>query len=451
MAYEKGQIGNEILRAVRNELYMNLPYLDVPLCSLGIREDAGATLGMATDGMELVYNERWLKDRYLRSRRWVNRGYLHVILHCILRHIWKARGKDPVLWDIACDAAVEALLAELDYDCLAVGRYPLREIFLRECAGAMRVITAEGVYLHLLRKKGLTEEDKKSLWKTFHVDDHDYWTPRSRKQEQERQEQDERWEKISRQTQQNQGRGMTESGNGKAVIEQLNVELRDNVDYRSFLRRFAAPKEVMKADPDSFDYIFYTYGLQLYGNMPLVEPRETREEKRIEDLIIAVDTSMSTNGDLVKAFLSCTYSILHSTETYTRKVNIHIIQCDNRVEADDAIHDLDDLKEYMSHFTLKGGHGTDFRPVFEYADEMVRRGEFRNLRGLIYFTDGMGHYPKKRPAYETAFVYLGKAPELFPAPPWAIRLELDLPDLYRAAEDDEELEDLIQWDDLPDM
>ena len=105
----------------------------------------------------------------------------------------------------------------------------------------------------------------------------------------------------------------------------------------------------------------------------------------------------------------------------------------------------------MSHFTLKGGHGTDFRPVFEYADEMVRRGEFRNLRGLIYFTDGMGHYPKKRPAYETAFVYLGKAPELFPAPPWAIRLELDLPDLYRAAEDDEELEDLIQWDDLPDM
>ena len=148
---------------------------------------------MATDGMELVYNERWLKDRYLRSRRWVNRGYLHVILHCILRHIWKARGKDPVLWDIACDAAVEALLAELDYDCLAVGRYPMREIFLRECAGAMRVITAEGVYLHLLRKKGLTEEDKKSLWKTFHVDDHDYWTPRSRKQEQERQEQDERW------------------------------------------------------------------------------------------------------------------------------------------------------------------------------------------------------------------------------------------------------------------
>ena len=63
----------------------------------------------------------------------------------------------------------------------------------------------------------------------------------------------------------------------------------------------------------------------------------------------------------------------------------------------------------------------------------------------------MGHYPKKRPAYETAFVYLGKAPELFPAPPWAIRLELDLPDLYRAAEDDEELEDLIQWEDLPDM
>ena len=28
------EIGLEILRAARNELYMNLPYLDVALCSL---------------------------------------------------------------------------------------------------------------------------------------------------------------------------------------------------------------------------------------------------------------------------------------------------------------------------------------------------------------------------------------------------------------------------------
>ncbi len=51
--------------------------------------------------------------------------------------------------------------------------------------------------------------------------------------------------------------------------------MRDDVDYRAFLRRFAAPREVLAADEDAFDYGFYSYGLRLYGNMPLVEPPDT--------------------------------------------------------------------------------------------------------------------------------------------------------------------------------
>ena len=45
--------------------------------------------------------------------------------------------------------------------------------------------------------------------------------------------------------------------------------IRDDVDYRAFLRRFAAPREVAAVDADAFDYGFYSYGLRLYGNMPL--------------------------------------------------------------------------------------------------------------------------------------------------------------------------------------
>lgn len=89
---------------------------------------------------------------------------------------------------------------------------------------------------------------------------------------------------------------------GETVLEQVRVANREDVDYRAFLRRFAVPREVMAVDGDAFDYIFYTYGLQLYGNMPLVEPPETKEEKRIEDFVIAVDTSMSTSGALVREF-----------------------------------------------------------------------------------------------------------------------------------------------------
>ena len=47
-----------------------------------------------------------------------------------------------------------------------------------------------------------------------------------------------------------------------------------------------------------------TPAVEVYGNMPLIEPLETREERRIEELVIAVDASMSTSGKLVRRFRS---------------------------------------------------------------------------------------------------------------------------------------------------
>ena len=86
------EIGQEILFAARNELYLNLPYLDVALCALAFRPGGEVTLSLATDGETLYYDGSWLADRYLRSRVLTNRAYLHVILHCMLRHLGKKQG-----------------------------------------------------------------------------------------------------------------------------------------------------------------------------------------------------------------------------------------------------------------------------------------------------------------------------------------------------------------------
>lgn len=43
-------IGLEILQSARNELYLNLPYLDVALCSLAFAPGGGMTVSLATDG-----------------------------------------------------------------------------------------------------------------------------------------------------------------------------------------------------------------------------------------------------------------------------------------------------------------------------------------------------------------------------------------------------------------
>ena len=444
-------IGREILSAARNELYMNLPYLDAALCALTFQPGGGITLSLAVDGESLYYDGAFLSERYLRSRTAVNRAYLHVILHCMLRHLAKKRGRVPELWDLSCDAAVESILDGLDYPCLAGGAAPARRKFYGECRMDMPVLTAEGIYRRLLRLS-LPEYELARLQRLFLVDDHGLWDMERKDSRERSQRQDERWRDLSEKTRTGMETVLAgQSAGGETVLEQIRVAVRDDVDYRTFLRRFAVPREVMAVDGGAFDYGFYAYGLRLYGNLPLVEPPETREAKRIEDFVIAVDTSMSTSGELVRQFLACTYAILRSTETFTRKVNIRILQCDDQVRSDTVLHDLEDLRRYMEDFQLSGGSATDFRPVFDYVARLRREGAFTSLRGLIYFTDCMGIYPQRRPPWETAFVLLEEPPMSVRVPPWAIRLVLDLPGLERAVSAAAELPDMMDLAELPEL
>ena len=77
-----------------------------------------------------------------------------------------------------------------------------------------------------------------------------------------------------------------------------------------------------------------------------------------------IDTSMSCSGDLVRRFLEETYSVLKQNDSYFRKVNVHIIQCDEKVHTDVTITSEKELRAYMEHFELYGEGGTDFRPAF---------------------------------------------------------------------------------------
>ncbi len=78
----------------------------------------------------------------------------------------------------------------------------------------------------------------------------------------------------------------------------------------------------------------------------------------------------------------------------------------------------------MGSMEIRGLGGTDFRPVFELVDRLIEAGEFSDLRGLIYFTDGYGTFPAHKPSYQTAFVFLDDEYREPDVPPWAIRLVL---------------------------
>ena len=85
-----------------------------------------------------------------------------------------------------------------------------------------------------------------------------------------------------------------------------------------------------------------------------------------------------------------------------------------------------DIDVLINNFELAGGGNTDFRPAFEYIEELRKNGELTNLNGMLYFTDGMGVYPRKKTEYPVAFIYdsevLDEIPEV---PAWAIRYLMD--------------------------
>lgn len=234
------------------------------------------------------------------------------------------------------------------------------------------------------------------------------------------------WEDISRRIQIELEAHMLRQGKGAGefacALEAVN---REKHDYASFLARFATLHERMRVNPDEFDYIYYTYGLSRYGNMPLIEPLEYRETRSVHDFAIAIDTSESVSGDLVQAFIRKTYNILKQSESFTDRVNIHIIQCDARVQEDTVITSLDDLDLYVDSMELKGFGGTDFRPVFEYVNLLVEKREFSDLRGLVYFTDGQGTFPSRKPPYDAVFAFLDDGYSDPPVPPWALKVILD--------------------------
>ena len=61
--------------------------------------------------------------------------------------------------------------------------------------------------------------------------------------------------------------------------EELDEIYRSKYDYRKFLKQFCRLREEVELDTESFDYIFYSFGMEHYGNIPLIEPLEYKRSK----------------------------------------------------------------------------------------------------------------------------------------------------------------------------
>lgn len=423
---EEVEIGHGILMNARNELYLNFRYLDVALSSFVFEADRKGNV-LSTDGFVIYYQPDLLFSMYKNSRILVNRAYLHMLFHCLFNHLNGRGNRDKILWDVACDIAIESILDSFYVKPVYRHQSPYRREIYGKITARRKVFTAEGIYKDLT-EMNLTQEELLRMAGEFYVDSHDRWDEdEDPRVSTERQNQ---WQEMREKMEtEMESFGEENAQSGKDLLEQIKAENRERYDYKRFLKKFAVLREEAEVDPDSFDPIFYTYGMTLYENMPLIEPLETREVFKIEDFVIAIDTSMSVSGDLVKRFLEETYGVLSESESYFRKVNIHIIQCDEEIRSDVTITSREEMEDYMEHFTISGFGGTDFRPAFEYVNGLLNKGAFKKLRGLLYFTDGKGIYPVSMPPYDTAFVFMEGQYEDISVPGWAMKVILTEEDL----------------------
>jgi len=453
------ELAAEIMTFARDQLMVSMRFLDRALFRMPmIPADTVATYGV--NGREIYYNTDHVLHSFQQEKNRCTRAFLHMIFHCIFSHPFQYEKLDRACWDLAGDIAVEKAILDLQLKEVRLDDDKKRERELKRLEKDIPVLTAERIYRFLLDTPEKAEVYLQ-LAGLFEQDDHLHWIPKKETDAADRtgdtlttdtrtamvgcheadtgeegeqsedidealvgQTQDD-WADVSQHAKLDIETFSREQGFGAgSLLWNLQETLRERYDYGEFLKKFAVLGEEMHINDDEFDYIYYTYGLKLYENMPLVEPLEYRETKRIREFVIALDTSGSCQGATVERFLRKTYDILKNTESYFKRVNIHIIQCDSKIQRDVKVMTDEEFDAYMQDVQLSGFGGTDFRPVFEYVDSLIDRHEFQNLRGLIYFTDGKGTFPERAPDYETAFVFIEDGFAVPETPPWAIRLVL---------------------------
>ena len=564
-------LGSRILNQSRYELSLSMRHLARALDRLPYEMDFN-TQRMGTEGERIHFHPEFIFQLFMESPQKLNRLYMHSLLHCLFRHMFKNEDKKEELWNMACDIHVEYVLDSLDVDLLKRPAGEYRENTFQSLEEKIKTLSAERIYQYL-EEADLDYDAWERLEREFYKDDHVFWkvidredapgeegegdgdgaplpmpedfTPNesssqdskpsedtsaqneasadgeskeeknqeagnqepenrgSENQGAENQESENReaenqesknqeskssdkgegkgnsgednqgeakqedsqsgnssgkkqedrkkaenrkpieqgqreeweakkkrddlskeWEDISKRTEQEIEHSSQEKKEEQGSLAWfLRLEQKKYTDFRDFLRRLSVDREEMEVDLDSFDYGYYYYGLEQYGNMPLIEENEYREGRKLQELVIAIDTSYSTKGEMVKGFLEETVGILKQKDAFFQKVKVHILECDDELRKDICLENVEDLEQYSKNFAVKGGYGTDFRPVFRYVSDLQKRGELKNLKGLMYFTDGKGRYPKEAPPYVTAFVFpKGEDIDDDNVPFWAMKL-----------------------------
>ena len=463
---ERQKLAVEVLRLAKDRLLVLNPFL-APAASLlpfVPSPDALSPLS-GTDAKAFYFNADHVLACFAATREAPVHDYVHTLLHCLFLHPFANPGQNRARWDLACDIAAECITAELcgprtgnAGDSAKHARGRIRS------ALQQTPLTAESVFE--LLKTGRFVDDEQAWQELFCVDDHRFWYERPGAQSMAGAGEDHTDEtpdsESESETEPDGARddapdeGSTHFKSPKNAWQYAAQSIASSMKHQpaspqsgwgrnlsglfanlrvaprsykkpaldEFLRSFATFEETPRPSSDEFDYALYTYGFALYGDTPIIEPLETRDEKRIREFVIGIDVSGSVWGPTVTRFAQIVQGVLCNEGLFSSAPRIRIIQCDTQIVAEDVIGTPEHMRKWIEGVRIHGGGGTDLRPVFQRVDELVEHGEINDLNGVICLTDGYASFPKCATPYKTAFVLTPDGAQNL-VPSWAMTFMLE--------------------------
>lgn len=390
---------------------------------------------MTTDGNCLYYNPDAITQIYeTHGLLPLMFETLHLASHCLLGHLYmRASAKDTALFDAAADYKVFKLLSSLCNEVRQNKRKLPKNKSLPESKYPLSV---------LLERVSENPKSLEAYYKNAEVlklDNHEFWYQDISESGLSSQgewlaigeEFSEKLDSIFYDVQ--EGTGMdskdldwrnqlgdprAEGFNGDDNNQLVNINGSGNLpgtqeghklwhrsccggsslNYKEILKDFLQHTLLEAESILSIDPMWYHYGIENFGDIPLIEPGEEEMLPRAGTLLVAIDTSGSCEQEACSTFLKELDLIMEELEGMDSMNQVVFFQCDQRIHEELVLRGPEEWRGIVDNFTVRGGGGTNFKPVFEAGEY------YQDVTGLIYLSDGYGNFPKAPTSYPTLFL-----------------------------------------------
>jgi predicted metal-dependent peptidase len=318
----------------------------------------------ATDGKDIFYNEDFIRSLPPKQ---IDGLLLHEVLHAALLHCTRRNTREPQIWNIAADIVINGMIAQESAFELPPGglRDPKLENY-----------TVEEVYELLLKETNLPKLAHLDLLAQAPSDIPGTRITGPNLTAAEKAALEAHWRNALQQAKliaQSSKQGNLPAG----IQRELDRLTTPQIDWRAYLWRYLTQTP---NDFQGFDRRFISQGLYL----------ETLSGESVK-VYVAIDTSGSIDGELLRTFLSEVQGILNA---YPH------LKCD-LYYADASVYGPYAVESDRPMPAPEGGGGTSFVPFF---DAIAQADDRQNAGLAIYLTDGYGDFPASPPEIPTLWV-----------------------------------------------